>query len=41
MENNSPYAKIRELIKEYESISYPNKEQERLREILWSTALRI
>jgi hypothetical protein len=28
--HNSPYAKIRELVEEYEVISHPNEEQERL-----------
>jgi hypothetical protein len=28
--HNSPYAKIRELVEEYEAISHPNEEQERL-----------
>jgi hypothetical protein len=36
--HNSPYTKIQELAKELEAISHPNVEQERLREILWSTA---
>jgi hypothetical protein len=39
--HDSPYAKIRELAKEFEVISHPNEEQERLREILRSIALRI
>jgi hypothetical protein len=39
--HNSPYAKIRELVEEYEAISLPNEEQERLQEILRSMALRM
>jgi tRNA C32,U32 (ribose-2'-O)-methylase TrmJ len=39
--HNSLYAKIQELVEEYEAISHPNEEQERLREILRSTALRM
>jgi hypothetical protein len=38
--NNSPYDIIRELAKELNAISHPNEEQERLREVLWSIALR-
>jgi hypothetical protein len=38
--NNSPYDKIRERAEELEAISHPNEEQERLREVLWSIALR-
>jgi hypothetical protein len=38
--NNSPYDRIRELAKELDAISHPNEEQERLREVLRSTALR-
>jgi hypothetical protein len=37
--HNSPYTKIRELVKEYEAISHPNEEQERFREIILSIAL--
>jgi hypothetical protein len=37
--NNSPYDMIRELAEELEAISHPNEEQERLQEILQSTAL--
>jgi hypothetical protein len=39
--DNSPYTKIQELAEELEAVSHPNEEQERLREILRSTALRI
>jgi hypothetical protein len=39
--HNSPYTKIQELAEELEAISHPNVEQERLREILRSTAIRI
>jgi hypothetical protein len=39
--NNSPYDRIRELAKELEAISHLNEEQERLLEILRSTALRV
>jgi hypothetical protein len=38
--NNSPHDRIRELAKELEAISHPNEEQEQLREVLRSTALR-
>jgi hypothetical protein len=38
--HNSPYTKIQELAKELKAISHPNKEQECLREILRSIALR-
>jgi hypothetical protein len=39
--HNSPYTKIQELAEELEAISHPNVEQEHLREILRSTAIRI
>jgi hypothetical protein len=39
--NNSPYDRIIELAEELEAISHPNEEQERLSEILRSTALRV
>jgi hypothetical protein len=39
--NNSPYDRIRELAEELEAISHLNEEQERLLEILRSTALRV
>jgi hypothetical protein len=38
--HNSPYDKIREALEELEAVSHPNKEQERLWEVLRSTALR-
>jgi hypothetical protein len=39
--HNSPYTKIRELVKEYEAISHPNEEQESFREIILLAALRM
>jgi hypothetical protein len=39
--HNSPYTKIQELAEELEAVSHPNVEQERLREILRSIAIRI
>jgi hypothetical protein len=38
---NSPYTKIQELAKELKAISHPNEEQEHIRKILRSTAIRI
>jgi hypothetical protein len=38
--NNSPYDRIRELVEELKVISHPNEEQEQLREVLRSIALR-
>jgi hypothetical protein len=39
--HNSPYTNIQELAEELKAISHPNVEQERLREILRSIAIRI
>jgi hypothetical protein len=39
--HNSPHTKIQESTEELEAISHPNEEQERCREILRSTAIRI
>jgi hypothetical protein len=35
-----PYDKIQEVLEELEAISHPNKEQEQLREVLGTTALK-
>jgi hypothetical protein len=35
-----PYDKIQEALEELEAISHPNKEQEQLREVLRTTALK-
>jgi phage antirepressor YoqD-like protein len=39
--HNSPYTRIQELAEELEAISHSNVEQERLKEILRSTAIQI
>jgi hypothetical protein len=39
--HNSPYTRIQELAEELETISHSNVEQERLKEILRSTAIQI
>jgi hypothetical protein len=38
--HEAPYDKIREALEELEAISHPNEEQEQLREVLSTTALR-
>jgi hypothetical protein len=38
--HEAPYDKIREALEELEEISHPNEEQEQLREVLRTTALR-
>jgi outer membrane protein assembly factor BamD (BamD/ComL family) len=37
----APYDKIREALEELKAISHPNEEQEQLREVLRTTALRV
>jgi hypothetical protein len=39
--HEAPYNKIREALEEFEAISHPNEEQERLREVLWTTTQKV
>jgi ferritin len=39
--HEAPYNKIREALEELEAISHPNEEQERLQEVLRTTAQKV